>query len=296
MMFQWVATDEHDGMTIKEFLLEVQGMSRKLLTALKYDIGGAILLNGAPVTVRAILTVNDHIAIRLPEESPSAMTPYEYPLAIVYEDEHLLVIDKVADMPTIPSREHPQHSVANALVHYYHVNGIPHAIHIVNRLDRGTSGLLVVAKHRYAHHLFSVMQRKKEMKRSYTAIVHGNLQEEAGTIEAPIGRKQDSIIEREVRTDGQYALTRFKVIERKNNVTKVSLTLETGRTHQIRVHMAYLGHPLVGDDLYGGGTEKIDRQALHCHELSFIHPFHKRLLEFCAPLPQDMANIWNEFE
>ena len=194
-------------------------------------------------------------------------------------------------MNTIPSREHPSGSLANALVGYYKSIGLQATSHIVTRLDRDTSGIVLIAKHRHVHHLFSLMQRSGQVKRTYEAFAEGSIKEEAGTINAPIGRKADSIIEREVREDGQYARTHFQVLERHHLFTHIELQLETGRTHQIRVHMSYIGHPLLGDDLYGGQISLMERQALHCKKIKFNHPFSKKTMVFLASLPAEMQNI-----
>ena len=194
-------------------------------------------------------------------------------------------------MNTIPSREHPTGSLANGLAGYYKKRGLAATIHIVTRLDRDTSGLVLVAKHRHIHHLLSEQQKQGEVKRRYQAIAEGIIASDEGRIEAPIGRKHTSIIEREVREDGQYACTLFRVLARLESYTHLELQLLTGRTHQIRVHMAYLGHPLAGDDLYGGSRDNISRQALHCSALTFTHPLTKQVMSFFEELPEDMAMI-----
>lgn len=279
---------------LKEFLKE-QNISKTALVDIKFR-GGAIYLNRLPVTVRKILSKGDIVEIVFPQELPSdGLAAEAIPLNIIYEDEYVLVVDKPPHMPTIPSREHSVGSLANALLHYYQQNGIETTIHIVTRLDRDTSGLVLVAKHRYIHHLLSIQQKNHEINRKYAAIVNGLIEKGQGTIHAPIGRKPDSIIEREVHPNGQNAVTHFQVLSAMDSFTFVSLRLETGRTHQIRVHMAYLGHPLVGDDLYGGSRELIDRQALHSCELEFLHPILKKKLAFKSELPSDMRAVLNSF-
>lgn len=215
----------------------------------------------------------------------------DIPLSILYEDEFILVVNKPAKMNTIPSREHPEGSLANALVGYYNHTGIQATSHIVTRLDRDTSGIVLIAKHRHVHHLFSQMQQQGKVRRTYEAFAGGLLEKDNGTIKEPIGRREESIIEREVRIDGQYACTHYQVIQRYATFTHLELRLETGRTHQIRVHMSFLGHPLLGDDLYGGDTSFISRQALHCKKIQFLHPFTKEEMTFLASLPEDMNSI-----
>lgn len=288
---QWQIKEQHEGMLVREFLLKYKNISRRALTDIKFH-GGAILVNDKHVTVRYPLKVGDCLTIKFPPEIRSeGIKPENIPLDIVYEDDSILVINKPPFMPSIPSREHPSKTLANALVAYFEKIELPSTIHIVNRLDRDTSGLMLVAKHSYIHYLFSLEQKKATIHRQYEAIVHGVMAEDMGMVSAPIGRKETSIIEREVREDGQHACTHFKVIKRSGDWTWVLLKLETGRTHQIRVHMSYLGHPLLGDTLYGGKQTRIGRQALHSKRLRFFHPLLQKELEFKAPLPEDIKRI-----
>lgn len=289
---EWTITEESSGILIKDFLKE-HHISKAALTDIKFS-GGDIIVNGMNVTVRYPLKDGDELKVIFPTESPSKdLMAESIPLQIVYEDEYILVINKPAFMSTIPSREHPGGSLANALRYYYESIGLESTIHVVNRLDRDTSGLLIVAKHRHVHHLFSEQQKKGEINRRYEAVVHGVITESDGRIVAPIGRKSDSIIEREVREDGQFAATNYTVIKSYKDKTHVSLKLETGRTHQIRVHMAYLGHPLLGDTLYGGHRNHINRQALHCCEVRFPHPILRKDVVFQADLPNDINESLN---
>jgi 23S rRNA pseudouridine1911/1915/1917 synthase len=286
----WKITEKDEGKLVREFLKE-QNISRTALTDIKFH-GGGIYVNGKFVTVRHVLRAGEVLEVRFPPEQRSAdMVPQPLPLSIVYEDDYLLVVNKPPFMSTIPSREHPTGTLANALLYYYDQQQLPTTIHVVTRLDRDTSGLLLVAKHRHVHHLLSELQKRGQIKRRYEAVCHGQLSQEKGTIDAPIGRKSDSIIEREVREDGQRAVTHFQVIKRMQHYTHVSLQLETGRTHQIRVHMSHIGHPLVGDELYGGSREKLSRQALHSKELSFFHPFVQKEYCFQSDLPEDMKRL-----
>jgi len=286
----WMINDQNAGLLIKDFLKQEE-ISRTALTDIKFR-GGKILVNNKEVNVRYKLVTGDCLTVIFPLESPSAgMMSEHIPLSILYEDEYIIVMNKPAGMNTIPSREHPTGSLANALIGYYEKQGLQATAHIVTRLDRDTSGIVLAAKHRHVHHLFSMRQRAGMVKRTYEAFAGGSIHQDRGTIEAPIGRKQDSIIEREVRDDGQYACTHYRVISRFSGFTHIELKLETGRTHQIRVHMAYVGHPLLGDDLYGGDPSRIQRQALHCKNITFIHPFFHEEMTFSAPLPQDMQAI-----
>ncbi|MCD8500381.1 MAG: RluA family pseudouridine synthase [Bacillaceae bacterium] len=285
-----LSTIAKESKLLRDYLRTDLQISRQALTDIKAN--GRIEVNGESVTVRYLVQKRDKITVVFPqEERGQGLEPQPIPLSIVYEDDFLLVVDKQSNLPTIPSRYQLGYSLANAVMHYYDQKGIKSTFHAVNRLDKDTSGLLIIAKHRYAHDLFSRQQKNHDLKRTYLAIVHGIICQDKGTIDLPIGRKSDSIIEREVRSSGQRAITHFEVISSDRENSLVKLTLETGRTHQIRVHMASVGHPLLGDDLYGGGLNKINRQALHSAELTFFHPFLKKTMTFNSALPKDMKKI-----
>nr|WP_269802336.1 RluA family pseudouridine synthase [Bacillus sp. G16] len=276
-------------MTVKEYA-GVLGISKRLLTDIKFG-GGDLLINGEHVTVKYVLREGDLLVVKFPEEQVSETLLAEpVPLDILYEDEHVLVINKQPHVSSIPSREHPSGSIANGIIHHYQKNGVRATVHLVTRLDRDTSGVMLVAKHRFAHSILSSAQKNGLVKRRYAAVVHGRMTGE-GTVDAPIGRHPDSIIERRVTPDGQKAVTHFYVTRATDDITSVTLQLETGRTHQIRVHMSYIGHPLCGDTLYGGTRQKIGRQALHSEHLSFIHPLTQENMTFHAALPQDMKEL-----
>lgn len=288
---QWVINETHAGVLIRDYLKEKE-ISKTALTDIKFN-GGCILVNGAEMTVRYELKSGDLLEVYYPPEKHSeGIVEEKIPLSILYEDPYILIIDKPAAMNSIPSREHPTGSVASALVGYYQSINLQSTAHIVTRLDRDTSGILLIAKHRHIHHLFSKQQKSGGVHRTYEAFVHGALPTMKGTIVAPIGRKKDSIIEREVTVDGQYACTHYMVKRNYALFTHIQLRLETGRTHQIRVHMKHIGHPLLGDDLYGGLRELIQRQALHCREITFFHPIYQKEMMFSSPLPKEMTRLF----
>lgn len=287
---EWTISSQDTGKLVREFLKE-QAISKTALTDIKFA-GGGIFINGDPVTVRHRLMEDEVLKVVFPPEKPSLeLKPENLPLQIVYEDPYVLVVNKPPNQQSIPSRESPTRSLANALLYYYQSIGLDVTVHLVNRLDRDTSGLLLVAKHRHIHHLLSEQQKAGSLKRIYEAVIHGKLEKDSGTIDAPIGRKDDSIIERQVRKDGQRAVTHFQVVQEFCDCTLVQLTLETGRTHQIRVHLSHIGHPIIGDDLYGGLRVEIERQALHCREVRFWHPMYQREVVFYAELPEDMREL-----
>ncbi|MGI2327415.1 RluA family pseudouridine synthase [Planococcus sp. YIM B11945] len=267
------------------------GISKRTLASVKYS-GGQLLVNGKEVTVRHLLQKDDAVTVIFPnEELGKGLVAEAGHLTIVYEDEALLIVNKPKDQNTIPSREHPSGSLANIVAHYFETEKIPATLHIATRLDRDTSGLVCIAKNRHIHHMLSMQQQEKKMKRRYQALVHGKLPDSHFRITAPIGRKSTSIIEREVRSDGQFAETEIQVVNEYRNFSHLLVQLNTGRTHQIRVHLSHIGHPLLGDDLYGGKRDLIGRQALHCAELDLIHPTTGMSLHFSSPLNEDMADL-----
>ena len=250
--------------------------------------------NAQPTFTTVALKAGDRIRVRLLEkaEGSEAIMPAPLPFEIVYEDEDLLVVNKPADMPIHPSFQNHGNTLADALTWHYQQHGEDFVYRCINRLDRDTTGLLIVAKHLLSASILSDMVGKREIHREYLAIVKG-IPPENGTISAPIGRKKGSAILREVNFEtGEPAVTHFARLEIRNGLSLVSLKLETGRTHQIRVHMGYIGCPLIGDYLYYPECSRISRQALHSHRLSFLHPITGKALSFTAPLPEDMKKAF----
>lgn len=295
-MYQWIIDEVDHQRMLREYLLERRKISKRALTSIKYK-GGKILVNGEEKTVRYILQQGDRIEIIFPPEKRSGwMTPVDIPLSIIYEDEHVLVINKPPKLATIPSRHHPTQTLANGIIHYYDQKGLPYTVHVVTRLDRDTSGLVLIAKQRYSHSILFQDQQEKKIKRSYIAIVEGVLKEKKGVINYPIARASDSILKRMVSEIGQQAITHYQVREETPVASLVDLYLETGRTHQIRVHCEYIGHPLFGDSLYNGNMDFNDRQALHCQSLTFQHPTTREEMHFEIALPDDMEKLWSELK
>ncbi len=268
--------------------LKAEGYSHQVITHLKRTMNG-ILLNGIWAHTWDILHTNDYLTIQLVENvSSENIVPADLPLNIIYEDEDLLVINKPAGMPIHPSQGNYDNTLANALAWHYRSLGEPFTYRCINRLDKDTTGLLIVAKHMYSASLLYHMSAERKISRTYLAIAEGEVPEE-GTITAPIARAEGSTIERCVDEErGETACTHFKRISYKDGYSLVSLKLETGRTHQIRVHMKYIGHPLPGDFLYHPDYSRIHRQALHSFKLSFQHPITGEPMAFQAPIPDDM--------
>ena len=291
-IFEYQITAAEEGRKIGDFLRE-KGYSRHLLRQLKETEDG-LLRNAQPTFTTVALKAGDRIRVRLLEkaEGSEAIMPAPLPFEIVYEDEDLLVVNKPADMPIHPSFQNHGNTLADALTWHYQQHGEDFVYRCINRLDRDTTGLLIVAKHLLSASILSDMVGKREIHREYLAIVKG-IPPENGTISAPISRKKGSAILREVNFEtGEPAVTHFARLEIRNGLSLVSLKLETGRTHHIRVHMGYIGCPLIGDYLYYPECSRISRQALHSHRLSFLHPITGKALSFTAPLPEDMKKAF----
>ena len=289
---QYTITEKDSGLRIEQFLRR-RGYSGQNLAEIK-RMPKSILVNGVHYYMRQILTAGDILQVIICETKNSEkIPPVEIPLDIIYEDEDIIVINKPAGMPIHPSMNNYYNSLANALAWYYQEQGKPFIFRCCNRLDRDTSGLTVVAKHMVSSNILSSMTARHQIEREYLAIVRGHVTPFEGTINAPIGRTGSSLIERKIDFEnGEHAITHYHTVFEKNGLSLVSLILETGRTHQIRVHMKHLGFPLIGDYLYNPDMELIDRQALHSHCLRFLHPITGRQMTFTADLPEDMARLF----
>ena len=284
-------TEAEQGLRIEQFLRR-RGYSAQNLARIK-RMPKNILVNGVFCYLRQPLSAGDTLCAHIQEtESSQHIPPVHIPLDINYEDEDLVVINKPAGMPIHPSMNNYTNSLANGLAWYYQQQGKSFIFRCCNRLDRDTSGLTVVAKHLVSASILSAMTKRKEVCREYLAITRGNIHPPSGTINAPLGRREGTIIERMVDWEkGEPAITHYRVLDSRNGHSLVSLRLETGRTHQIRIHMKYLGCPLIGDYLYNPDMEHIRRQALHSHRLSFPHPITGEKMAFEAQMPEDMRRV-----
>ena len=285
-------TEDADSLRTEQYLRR-RGFSYQNLTQLK-KMPESILINGVWSYMRTPLHSGDILTVHIREtESSPNIPPVELPLDIVYEDEDIVVVNKPAGMPVHPSLNNYRNSLANALMYYYQQQGKPFIFRCTNRLDRDTSGLTVIAKHMVSSSILSSMTARHEIEREYLAVVRGSVVPSSGTIDAPIGRTGSSLIERKIDFEhGERAVTHYHVVKEENGHSLVSLILETGRTHQIRIHMKYIGFPLVGDYLYNPDMEYIQRQALHSCRLSFQHPITGKHMKFTADLPEDMSRIF----
>lgn len=288
---KYTIEEKDAGIRVEQFLRR-RGYSRQNLTEIK-QMPENIMVNGTFYPMKKRLLAGDHMCVNINEpESSEKILPVKLPLDILYEDEDIIVLNKAAGMPIHPSMNNYTNSMANALAWYYKQQDKPFIFRCCNRLDRDTSGVTVVSKHLVSASIMSNMTIQHKVHREYLAICRGHLSPSSGVIDAPLGRKDGSIIERTIDLkDGETAVTHYRVVKESDGHSLVSLVLETGRTHQIRIHMKYLGHPLIGDYLYNPDMEFIGRQALHSHRMEFTHPITGEQLEFTAPLPEDMRSV-----
>ncbi len=265
-------------------------LSDRLITKLKK--ANKIYLNNLPTYTKKSVNLGDIISVSIDfEEDNSNIVASNIPLNIIYEDDYLLVLNKPANIAVHPSILHFDNSLSNGVKFYFDKLGLKKKIRIVNRLDKNTSGIVVFAKNEYIQECLIRQMKTNNLKKEYLAIIEGILDSKTGTLSFPIARKEGSIIERCVNSDGDSAITHYDVVKEFNNLSLVHIILETGRTHQIRVHFSHIGHPILGDTLYGHHSELINRQALHSYKITFMHPITKKIIILEAPIPEDMKFI-----
>ena len=290
--FSYVINDKEAGITVKDYLKK-KGFSHALLANLKKTDEG-ITVNGTRRYTDFRLTENDMLSVNILEKSTvSRIIPTYIRLNVVYEDEDIIIVDKQAGIPIHPSRNNTE-TLANAVANYLQESGSDTVFHCINRLDKDTSGLTIIAKNMYIASLLSEMIRNRQILREYIAICEGIFNEKSGEINAPITRNDRSIIRFVDYDKGERAVTDYEVIGEGNKASLVRLVLKTGRTHQIRVHMKHLGHPLLGDALYNPDDHQMSRQALHAHKLEFIHPLTGDKITIESSLPEDMKKVIKE--
>ena len=268
-IFEIKAYGENLPMSMRDYL-HTLGFSVTLIKEAKY---GGIHMNGSPVTVRATVNEGDLVEIFLKEEKSEGIPPMDSPIHIIYEDNDILAVDKPTNMPTHPSKGNNLPTLANAVMGYFNGNFV---FRSVNRLDRDTSGIVIIAKNRISAYALSASMKAGLWEKKYHAVVEGAPSPDEATIDAPIERIENGNIKRTVRPDGKRAITKYKVVEKYDNSSLCEITLLTGRTHQIRVHMSHIGHPLVSDFLYGNKSDK--EYHLRCVEIKFPHPKTKETI------------------
>ena len=290
MELRYIVKDNSQYKNINQILEKEFDFSTRLLAKLIKN--KQILLNGFSVDTRNEISINDEIIVKLDlEEDNSNIVPTKMNIEIIYEDEWFLVINKPAGIAIHPSRMHYTDSLSNGIRYYFDKIGLKKKYRPVTRLDYDTSGIVIFAKCEYIQECFIKQMNNKTFKKEYLAIVDGILENKKGSISFPIARKEGSIIERCVSDIGQPSVTHYEVLSTFENYSLVKCYLETGRTHQIRVHFAAISHPLIGDTLYGNPSDLISRQALHSYKISCIHPIFNKKVEFICDIPLDMKKL-----
>ena len=292
--YEHTVTTEETGLTINQILKRNYKFSSRFKTKMKYQ--SLVDLNGTPAPGYLRPEVGDVIGVRLPEET-SDFEPEDIPLDIIYEDEDLILINKQPGIIVHPTKGHPEHTIANGVMKYMADTDQSFKVRFANRIDMDTSGIIIVAKNANSQNELSSQMRAGTIVKKYKALVEGIIEEDAFSIELPVGRPSPESIQRAVMDEGGKSahseilvLERFRS-EKYGDHTLVEVRIKTGRTHQIRVHMSHIGHPIAGDSLYGGRTDLIDRQALHAYHIEFSHPMSGERVSFDAPLPEDIAEI-----
>mgnify|MGYP000904607705 FL=1 len=278
-----------DDLNLEEFL-SAKDISGRLFRRLYKD--KKLYVNGKFQRKNIILSKDDIISLYMGDEEEDII-PEAMDLDIVYEDFSLFILNKGPNIVVHPTKSHQSNTLSNGISYYFLKNGIKKKIRFVNRLDMDTSGLLVVAKNSFAHQQMALQFENNTVEKKYLAVVKGVMEDDYGTIDFPIGREGEKSIRKAVTEDGQNALTTYKVVERFREATLVEVQIYTGRSHQIRVHLNHIGHPIIGDVLYDEPSSYIRRQALHSYYLKVLHPRTKEIMEFKAELPEDMMNLIN---
>ncbi|TCP54781.1 23S rRNA pseudouridine1911/1915/1917 synthase [Tumebacillus sp. BK434] len=282
-------TKKQEGSTVGDLLLAEAGLPEKAALELMHK--RAVLLGKEPAALEAVVKAGDRVrCVMFPEEPYGVDMSYDL-LDVLYEDDHLLVVNKPAGMKVHPNEPGESDTLLGALAFHYQMQGLETRCRVLHRLDQETSGAVMFPKHEIAHRLLDAMLTERKISREYHALVTGVVAANKGLIDQPIGRDRSHPTRRRVSKTGKPAQTEYRVLERFADVTLLKAKLHTGRTHQIRVHLAWLGHPLLGDELYFGPTERIGRQALHARYLRFPHPITGQLVEAEAPYPDDFAEL-----
>ncbi len=284
-------TIQENDKSVKEILLDELKFSRRL--TVKLEEGNKVFLNGKPVKLKKRVYIDDILTVYFDDEKEDEYEPVDIPINVLYEDDSLLVVNKPPFMVVHPTKSHFNDTLANGVRFYYEQKNIKCKIRLVNRLDMNTSGIVIIAKNSYIHNELSKQMKENIVDKYYYAIAEGTIIQDKGTINEPIARLNDDDIKRVVDSSGKESITHYEVIDRFNDMTLLRLKLETGRTHQIRVHLEHIRHPIIGDTLYYKESSLINRQALHCSEMSFVHPMTNERIKIEAPLPEDFKNIIN---
>lgn len=281
-------TIQDNAKTVKSILTEKLKFSKRL--SKKLELNRKIFLNEKAVKLNKSVFAGDELYIEFDEEEDE-YDAVDIPIDIIYEDDDLLVVNKQPYIVVHPTRSHQNNTVANGVAFYFRQNNINRKVRFVNRLDMNTSGIVIIAKNPYAHNQLANQMKSGTVEKFYYAVVEGLMETDEGIINEPILRLNPEDIIRVVHPSGKECITEYKAEKKYNNMTLVKLKLITGRTHQIRVHMKHIGHPIVGDTLYGNKSSLTDRQALHCYEMKFKHPITNEDISLTCPIPEDMKKL-----
>ncbi len=282
---------EGQDVKIRDYMKENLNLSGRFIRGSAMD--RRLRVNGKEVKLNYKLQEDDVIEVTVNAEESQNIEGEDLNIKVIYEDDDLLIVDKPPFMVVHPTKSHPMGTLANGVIHHFRSNNDNSIVRLVSRLDRDTSGLIMIAKNQFSHMNLAKSMEKNLIKKSYLAIIHGNLENQEGTIDLPIGRHTDETIKRAVLENGQRSITHYKIKESYKEGTLVELVLETGRTHQIRVHLSYVGCPIYGEQLYSdfNDEELISRQALHAYALTLPHPRSGKILNFESTLPEDMTKL-----
>ncbi|MEW8993521.1 RluA family pseudouridine synthase [Clostridium sp.] len=287
---------EGQDVKIRDYMKENLNLSGRFIRG--SAMNRRLRVNGKEVKLNYKLQEEDIIEVTVNAEESQNIEGEDLNIQVIYEDDDLLIVDKPPFMVVHPTKSHPMGTLANGVIHHFRSNNDNSIVRLVSRLDRDTSGLIMIAKNQFSHMNLAKSMEKNLIKKSYLAIIHGNLENQEGTIDLPIGRPTDETIKRAVLEDGQRSITHYKVIDSYKVGALIELLLETGRTHQIRVHLSYVGCPIYGEQLYSDSNDEelISRQALHAHALSLPHPRTGEILNFKSHLPEDMTKLIHKLQ
>lgn len=288
---KYMVENNDEGNKLDNVLRARMNLSRRMITGLKKSNG--IFLNGIPVFVNVLVKIGDEVTVNISKEESQDIKPQDIPIDIAFEDADLLILNKQPGIVVHPTKGHFEGTLSNGIIFYFREKGENTIVRLVNRLDRDTSGLLIIAKNQFSHQALAKQLDANIIDKIYLTVVHGVVNDNEGTIDLPIDLPTKEAIKREVISTGYRAVTHYKVLERFKNATLLEIKLETGKTHQIRVHMSHINHPLFGDTLYGISDDSsfIERQALHAYKLLFNHPRSGEKMHIEAGLPEDIEAL-----
>ena len=288
---KYMVTQEGNGVKIRDYMKDTLNLSGRFIR--NSAMGKRLMVNGKEVRLSYKLSEGEEIQVKVTKDESQEIEGEDLNIQVVYEDDDLLIVNKPPYIVVHPTKRHPTGTLANGVIFHFRKNNDNSIVRLVSRLDRDTSGLIMIAKNQFSHMMLAKYMEKGLIEKSYLAIIHGKLKEKEGTIDRPIGRPTNETIKRAVLEDGQRSITHYKVLEEFSDSELVQLILETGRTHQIRVHLSYEGHPIYGESLYSEFNDEdlINRQALHAYRLKLPHPRSGEVLEFQCEMPEDMKEL-----